>query len=65
MAEPGDPDYRNIFPEPGFSRSQMSRGLLADLKRFKYTLSAADYGERKAFPENFLTAHGRRGWSAA
>jgi len=51
MAEPGDPDYRNIFAESGFSYSQMTRELLAELERFKYTLSATDYGERKGFLE--------------
>jgi len=65
MAEPGDPDFRNIFSEPGFSYSQMTRDLLAELERFKYTLSAADYAERKGFLESFLTALERRGWSAA
>jgi len=65
MAEPGDPDFRNIFSEPGFSYSQMTRDLLAELERFKYTLSAADYAERKGFLERFLTALERRGWSAA
>jgi len=65
MADPGDPDFRNIFSEPGFSYSQMTRGLIADVERFKYTLSATDYAERKAFLEKFLTALERRGWSAA
>jgi len=65
MAEPSDPHFRNIFSEPGFSYSQMTRDLLGELARFKYTLSAADYAERKGFLERFLTALERRGWSAA
>jgi len=50
---PGEPGYRNIYAEPGFSYTQQISDILASMERFKGQ-NAKNYQENKEFLLSFL-----------
>lgn len=51
--EPGEPGYRNIYAEPGFSYTKQITDILASMERFKGQ-SVKNYQENKEFLLLFL-----------
>lgn len=52
--EPGEPGYRNIYAEPGFSYTKQVNDILAMMERFKGQQSNDRYQEDKDFLLSFL-----------